>query len=80
MYASPFQMDDLGVEQKAISISLMNSVQILGSFVVPIMFTIVAASYDYTNAWIVVGVFTLVFVPFLLLFREPFKTVTKLSS
>ena len=80
MYASPFQMDELGVEQKAISISLMNSIQILGAFVLPIMFTIVAASYDYTNAWLVVGVFTLVFVPFLILFKEPFKRVGKLSS
>lgn len=73
MYAAPFQMDELGVEQKGISISLMNSIQILGSFVVPILFTTVAAIYDYTNAWIVVGVFALIFIPFLFLFKEPFK-------
>jgi MFS family permease len=73
MYAAPFQMDDLAVEQKAISISLMNSVQILGAFVLPILFTMVAEIYDYTNAWILTGVFTLVFVPFLYLFKEPFK-------
>jgi sugar phosphate permease len=79
MYASPFQMEDLGVEQKAISISLMNSVQILGAFILPIMFTVVAASYDYTNAWLVVGLFTLVFVPFLMMFKEPFKRIAKIS-
>ncbi len=79
MYAAPFQMDELGVEQKAISISLMNSIQILGAFVLPIVFTIVATSYDYTNAWLVVGVFVLLFVPFLILFKEPFKRVAKLS-
>jgi MFS family permease len=80
MYASPFQMEELGMEQKTISISLMNSAQILGSFVVPILFTIVAADYNYTNAWLVVGVFTLVFVPFLILFKEPFKRAKKISS
>ena len=80
MYAAPFQMDELGVEQKAISISLINSVQILGAFVLPIMFTTVATSYGYTNAWLAAGVFVLVFVPFLILFKEPFKRVDKLSA
>ena len=74
MYASPFQMEDLSLEQKAMSISLMNSIQILGAFILPILFATVAADLGYTDAWIVAGAFTMVFVPFLLLFREPFKS------
>lgn len=74
MYASPFQMQDLNLEQKAMSISLMNSIQISGAFILPILFATVAADLGYTNAWIVAGAFTIVFVPFLLLFREPFKS------
>jgi MFS family permease len=73
MYASPFQMEELSFEQKAISISLMNSIQIIGAFVMPIAFTSIAASSSYTLAWVVTGLFCLAFVPLLLFVREPFK-------
>ncbi len=73
MYAAPFQMNELQFEQKSISISLMNSIQILGAFVLPILFAGVAGSVGYIDAWLAAGVFTLVFVPFLLFVREPFR-------
>jgi MFS family permease len=73
MYAAPFQMENLSLDQKAISISLMNSVQILGAFILPIAFAVVATSSGYLVSWIFAGIFTIAFVPFLLLFKEPFK-------
>jgi MFS family permease len=73
MYAAPFQMENLSLEQKTISISLMNAVQILGAFILPIAFALVATSSGYLVSWIFAGAFTIAFVPFLLLFREPFK-------
>lgn len=73
MYAAPFQMEDLRIDQKTTSISLMNSVQIFGAFVLPILFTDTAVRLGYTTAWITAGIFTLAFVPLLLFVKEPFK-------
>ncbi|MHB1868478.1 MAG: MFS transporter [Nitrososphaerales archaeon] len=72
MYAAPFQMDEIKVNEKAISISLMNSVQILGAFILPILFASVALNSGYEYTWIIAGAFTLGFVPFLVFVREPF--------
>ena len=72
MYASPFQIGELSLGQKSISISLMNSVQILGAFVLPILFAGVAVAQGYEEAWVAAGVFCLVFVPFLVFIKEPF--------
>ncbi|MGH2639844.1 MAG: MFS transporter [Rhabdochlamydiaceae bacterium] len=80
LYAAPFQMDDLSLGQKTIAISLMNSVQILGAFVLPILFTEVASTLGYNYAWVAAGVFALVFVPLLLLVKEPFKKDTVNTS
>lgn len=80
MYAAPFQMNELAIEQKTISISMMNSIQILGAFALPILFADSAANLGYTNAWIIAGLFTLVFVPLLLLVKEPFKNKQGLTS
>ena len=75
MYAAPFQMDELTLQQKTTSISLMNSIQIFGAFVLPILFTETASSLGYTNAWITAGAFTLAFVPLLLFVKDPFKKI-----
>lgn len=73
MYASPFQMPHLNMGQRAISISLMNGVQILGAFALPIVFTLVADARGYELAWMIAGLFAIAFVPFIIKIREPFK-------
>jgi MFS family permease len=71
MYSIPFESTELRDEQRAISISLINSVQISGSFVVPIIFSAVAtSSFGFQGAWIFVGVFVLIFVPVVLWIRD----------
>jgi MFS family permease len=72
MYAIPFESEELRQEQKALSISLINSIQITGSFVAPILFSVVATSYlGFDGAWIFLGIFVLAFVPAVLWIREP---------
>lgn len=74
MYAIPFESNRLRDEQKAISISLINSIQISGSFVVPIIFSAVAySSLGFQGAWIFVGIFVLAFVPAALLVKDTFS-------
>ncbi|MCL4519342.1 MAG: MFS transporter [Thaumarchaeota archaeon] len=73
MYAAPFQMAHLNIDQKAISISLMNGVQIIGAFILPILFTLLASTNGYEIAWLAAGVFTIAFVPLLAFTKEPFK-------
>jgi predicted MFS family arabinose efflux permease len=80
MYASPYQMKALGRDQRAIAISLMNSVQIVGSFILPVVFTLVAKGRGYDSAWLASGIFVLAFVPFLLFVQEPFKPSRQLET
>jgi MFS family permease len=80
MYAAPYQMDDLNDDQRVISISLMNGVQIIGSFILPVAFTIIAKSNGYDLAWVVSGIFVIAFVPFLLFVKEPFKLSSRMKA
>ncbi len=74
MYAIPFESDELREEQKAISISLINSIQISGSLGFPIIFSAVASSsLGYSAAWIVAGIFVLVFLPAVLFVKDTFR-------
>lgn len=73
MYAAPFQMSHLNMDQKAISISLMNGVQIIGAFLLPILFTLVASVNGYEIAWLAAGLFAIAFTPLLAFIKEPFK-------
>ncbi|MCL5068509.1 MAG: MFS transporter [Thaumarchaeota archaeon] len=75
MYAAPFQMPHLNMDQKAISISLMNGVQIMGAFILPILFTLVADTHGYKYAWLTTGLFAIAFVPLLFRIKEPFKQI-----
>jgi MFS family permease len=72
LYASVYQMLELNGDQKIISISLMNSVQITGAFVGPILFAYFAST-SYSLAWLAVGTFVLPFCVALVIAREPFK-------
>ena len=80
MYAAPFQMKELSIDQKATSLSLMNGIQIFGAFVLPILFTDTAIRMGYAFAWITAGAFTLAFVPLLVLVKEPFKKERHLQT
>ncbi|MHB1909981.1 MAG: MFS transporter [Nitrososphaerales archaeon] len=71
MYASPYQMEELNNNQKIIAISLMNSVQISGAFIGPIVFSLVEETSPVLS-WVAVGIFVLVFTPALALVKEPF--------
>ncbi len=72
LYASVYQMPELKVDQKIISIALMNAVQISSSFFAPILFSYLATK-SYTLAWLGIGLFVLPFCIALLISKEPFK-------
>jgi MFS family permease len=72
MYASVYQMRELNPNQKIMSISLMNAVQITGAFVGPILFSYTATSLSYTYAWLSIGAFVFPFCIALIIAKEPF--------
>jgi MFS family permease len=75
MYTIPFESKQLREEQKAISISLINSVQISSSFVVPIIFSEIASSYlGFQGAWLMVGIFVLAFIPAVFFIKDPLSS------
>lgn len=76
MYAAPFQIEELTLDQKAISLSLMNAVQISGGFILPLLFTGVAATVGYSFAWVAVGIFVILFAPLFFFVREPFRKLS----
>jgi MFS family permease len=74
LYAIPFESKELREEQKAIAISLMNSVQIAGSFIIPILFSIVASSFlGFQTAWVLLGAIALGFLPAAFFVKDPLK-------
>jgi MFS transporter, YNFM family, putative membrane transport protein len=74
LYASVYQMAELDADQKTISIALMNSVEITGAFIGPVLFTTIA-SFSY--AWLAVGILVIPFCLALAFAKEPFKSVQK---
>jgi hypothetical protein len=82
MYASPSQYPDVGHEYAPLGISIINSVQILGSFPIPIIFTFLVKTYgqNYAPGWFFMGGFALAMMLLILGIREPFKANSKASS
>jgi MFS family permease len=82
MYASASQYPDVGHEYAPLGISIINSVQILGSFPIPIIFTFLVNTYgqNYTPGWFFMGGFALAMMLLILGIREPFKANSKASS
>src|SRR5467141_393385 len=82
MYASPSQYPDVGHEYAPLGISIINSVQILGSFPIPIIFTFLVKTYgqNYAHGWFFMGGFALAMMLLILGIREPFKANSKASS
>src|SRR5213594_5139271 len=75
MYASPSQYPDVGPEYAPLGISIINSVQILGSFPIPIIFTFLVNSYgkNYTPGWFFMGGLALAMMLLVIGIKEPFK-------
>jgi predicted MFS family arabinose efflux permease len=73
MYASVSQYPEVGHEYAPLGISIINSVQILGSFGVTIGFTLFAAAYGFPVGWFFLGGFAVALMLLIILLREPFK-------
>jgi MFS family permease len=79
MYASVSQYPEIGHEYASLGISIINSVQILGSFGVTLGFPLLAATYGYPTGWVFVGGLAFVLMMLVLLLREPFKAGSESS-
>lgn len=77
LYASPSQLPEVGPQYAPLAIGLINGIQILGSFWIPIGFSSLASSAGYPSAWIFLGICALVFLPLVALTREPFSYKTQ---
>jgi MFS family permease len=74
MYASASQYPEVGHEYAPLGISIINSVQILGSFFVPIGFTLFASVYNsFSSGWFFMGGFAVAMMLLIFLLQEPFK-------
>ena len=82
MYASASQYPEVGHEYAPLGISIINSVQILGSFPIPIIFTFLVNTYgqNYTPGWFFMGGFAFATMLLILGIREPFKANSRASS
>jgi len=80
MYASASQYPDVGHEYAPLGISIINSVQILGAFPIPIVFTFLVKSYGYTPGWFFMGGFALAMMFLVLGILEPFQAGSDASS
>ncbi len=77
MYASASQYPEVGQKYAPLAISVMNSVHILGSFGIPIAFTLIVSGYNYTAGWYFLGGFAMVLMVLILWLEEPFKASSK---
>ena len=75
MYASASQYPDVGHEYAPLGISIINSVQILGSYPIPIIFTALvnANGGNYSVGWFFMGGVSLAMMMLILWIVEPFK-------
>ena len=82
MYASASQYPDVGHEYAPLGISIINSVQILGSFPIPFIFTILVDAYskNYSPGWFFMGGLSLAMMMLILWITEPFKANSSVSG
>ena len=73
LYASPSQIPEIGSVYAPSAIGLINGIQIVGSFWMPLVFGFLAQNTGYTSAWIFLGITTLVLLPLVALTKEPFS-------
>lgn len=86
MYASASQYPDVGHEYAPLGISIINSVQILGSYPIPIIFALLVSAYPgnvatgYAAGWLFMGALSLALIILILWIKEPFKAGLKESG
>lgn len=80
MYASVSQYPEVGHEYAPLGISIINSVQILGSFGVTIGFTLFAAANGYPAGWLFMGGLALAMMLLIFFLQEPFKANSQPSG
>jgi MFS transporter, ACDE family, multidrug resistance protein len=75
MYASMSQYPEIGHDYAPLGISIINSVQILGSYPIPIIFTILVSAYgnNYSPGWFFMGGVSLALMMLIFWIQEPFK-------
>lgn len=85
MYASASQYPDVGHEYAPLGISIINSVQILGSYPIPIIFTLLVNAYPgsfatgYSAGWLFMGALSAALITLILWVKEPFKAGSRNS-
>ncbi len=77
MYASASQYPEVGHRYAPLAISMINSAHILGSFGIPIAFTLIASAYDYSAGWYFLGGLAVALMLMILWLEEPFKANSK---
>ncbi len=77
MYASASQYPEVGHRYAPLAISMINSAHILGSFGIPITFTLIASAYDYSAGWYFLGGLAVALMLMILWLKEPFKANSK---
>ncbi len=82
MYASASQYPEVGHDYAPLGISIINSVQILGSYPIPIIFTLLVSAYgnNYSPGWFFMGGASLAFMMLILWIQEPFKAKANSST
>ena len=75
-YASASQYPEVGKEYAPLAISVINAAQILGSFWIPITFSLLG----YSTSWYFLGMVSAAFLIPLLWLQEPFKANPKPST
>ena len=73
MYASVSQYPEVGHDYAPLGISIINSVQILGSFGVTIGFALFAAAYGFPAGWFFIGGLAVAMMLLIFFLQEPFK-------
>ncbi len=80
MYASASQYPEIGKRYAPLGISIINSVQILGSFGIPIVFTLLVNTYgNYSPGWFFIGGLAITMMILVFWLKEPFKANLKIS-
>jgi MFS family permease len=81
MYASASQYPEVGHEYAPLGISILNSVQILGSYPIPIIFTLLVSEYgnNYSPGWFFMGGVSLGLMMLIFWIKEPFRAKSKPS-
>lgn len=73
MYASASQYPEVGHRYAPLAISMINSAHILGSFGIPIVFTLLVSVYNYSAGWFFLGGLAIGLMLLIFWLEEPFK-------